>query len=181
MGGLSRDPDARRRQLANLRAGAGAAGEGNRRAVRHGGRSEVLFRDVAPEVRELAAALGDGAPVRDADGGLPPSDAVAVERAARILRRLRSVESWLDLHGQVAEDGTVRPAAELAVRLSGELGRALDSLGMSPRSRAALGLDLVRAADMATAMSEPDAARRRALLAEAGLDVTDDDPEVDDG
>ena len=46
----------------------------------------------------------------------------------------------------------------------------LDALGMTPRSRAKLGLDLVRAApDMATIMSEPDPERKRALAAEAGV------------
>ena len=75
---LSLDPDARARQLANLRL---AAPVGNLRAVRHGGRSELLLRDVDAEVRELMDALGDAAPVREG-GELPEADVAAVEVAA---------------------------------------------------------------------------------------------------
>jgi hypothetical protein len=49
-----------------------------------------------------------------------------------------------------------------------------ESLGMTPRSRARLGLDLSRTVDLATAMSEPDDERRAELLREAGLDDQDE-------
>jgi hypothetical protein len=46
---------------------------------------------------------------------------------------------------------------------------------MSPRARAALGLDLVRTVDVAQALSEPDAKRRAELLRLAGLEGGDGD------
>ena len=46
----------------------------------------------------------------------------------------------------------------------------LDALGMTPKSRAKLGLDLQRTVDLASAMSEPDAERRAELLREAGIE-----------
>lgn len=106
---LSSDPERRRRQLQNLRRApsddpavadrqrqnlrpAPPAPAGNARALVHGGRSELLLRDVEAEVAELAAALGDAAPVRDPDGGLPAADLIAVEAAARALKRYRHLE-----------------------------------------------------------------------------------------
>ena len=51
----------------------------------------------------------------------------------------------------------------------------LDALGMTPQSRAKLGLDLARTTDLATAMSEPNDDRRAELLREAGIDEEDSD------
>jgi hypothetical protein len=86
---LSRDPEKRARQLANLRP-APAAPAGHSRSLVLGGRAEVLFRDVSDEIRELLDVLGELAPVRDPDGSLPVADAVAVERAARALKPYRT-------------------------------------------------------------------------------------------
>ena len=147
MPGLSRDPRKRARQLANLRSYPSAP-SGNQRALIHGGRSELLVRDVEAEVRELMDALGDAAPVRDADGSLPTADVVAVERAARALKRYRHLNAWCDLHGRVVErTGDVKPAAEYELKAERELAAALDVLGMNPTSRARLGVDLVRGHD----------------------------------
>ncbi len=60
--GLSDDPAVRERQLQNLRPAPPAPKDNQRRLV-HGGRSEVLLRDVEAEVAEIAAALGDVAPI----------------------------------------------------------------------------------------------------------------------
>ncbi|MEK6273220.1 MAG: P27 family phage terminase small subunit [Actinomycetota bacterium] len=152
MSPLSRDDAARRRQLANLKRGSEAPTPpappaGNTRALQHGGHSEALLRDVSGEVRELLDALADAAPVRNPDGSLPAADAIAVERTARALKRYRHLSSWLDLHGRLDEDtGQVKPAAELELKAERELAAALDSLGMTPASRAKLGLDLARTA-----------------------------------
>lgn len=147
--------------LANLRRGDTIAPVGNTRAMRHGAYSAALVADVTPEVRELMDALGGVAPVRDPDGGLPDADVVAVERAARLLRRYRRIEAWLDLYGELDEKtGDVKPAARLAGELGTSLDRALDALGMTPTSRARLGLDLARTFDLAQAMAA-DAQRER--------------------
>lgn len=163
--GLSTDPEKRARQLANLRP-APPAPAGNRRTLRHGGYSEALVADVDTEVRELMDALGDAAPVREPDGSVPRADVVALERAARLLRRYRRVEAWLDLYGELDErTGDVKPAARLAGELGTALDRSLDALGMTPTSRAKLGLDLARTFDLAQAMAA-DAERERRELEE---------------
>lgn len=105
----------------------------------------MLLRDVEAEVAELAAALGDAAPVRDPDGGLPAADLIAVEAAARALKRWRHLSAWLDAHGRLVErDGSVKPAAELELRAERQLNDALDRLGMNPMARSKLGLNLAR-------------------------------------
>ena len=45
---------------------------------------------------------------------------------------------------------------------------------MSPRARAALGVDLARTVDLSTAMSEPDPDRRARLEAEAGVPLEEE-------
>jgi len=145
---LSDDPMKRARQLANLKPQpAPPPPEGNARGLRHGGHSELLLRDVEAEVRELMDAFGEAVPVRDAGGGVPAADVAAIERAARALKRYRHLAQWLDLHGRIEErTGAVKPAAELELKAERELAAALDSLGLTPTSRAKLGLDLARTA-----------------------------------
>jgi hypothetical protein len=136
---LSSDDAARSRQLANLRAGAGAAGPGNHRAMSHGGHSAALIADVEAEVLELMSALGAAAPVKEADGSPPAADMLAIERAARALKRWRHLSQWCDLHGRLQErTGKVKPAAELELKAERELTAALEALGMTTSSRAKL-------------------------------------------
>lgn len=167
---LSRDPEKRARQLANLRP-APAAPAGHSRSLVHGGRAEVLFRDVSDAVRELLDVLGELAPVRDPDGSLPAADAVAVERAARALKRYRHLAGWLDLHGRLTDAGDVKPASEYELRAERELAAALAELGMTPASRAKLGLDLQRAATSAEEADAARAARERLDARWAAIDV----------
>lgn len=151
---LSSDPAARERQLANLQP-APAAPSGNRRAVKHGAHSTLSADAISAEVRELYDVLADSAPLRDGVGALPVADEAAVEVAARALHRYRKIATWLDLHGRLAEKtGEPKPAARYEVDCERALERALDSLGLNPRSRARLGLDLAGAAEKA-----PDLAR----------------------
>jgi hypothetical protein len=141
-GGGRRHP----RSMANL-VHAPAAPAGNGRAVTHGFRSELLVRDVEDEIRELMDALAEAAPIRDPDGGLPGADVIAVETAARALKRWRSVSAWCDLHGRVSpETHEVRPAARYELEGERALQRCLDSLGMSPMARSRLGLNIARTA-----------------------------------
>lgn len=179
---LSRDEDARARQLANLRP-APPAPAGHRRSLIHGGHSELLLRDVEREVRELMDALGEGVPVRDRDGGVPPADVPAIERAARSLKRYRHLAGWLDLHGRITEKGEVKPAAELELKAERELASALDALGCSPRSRARLGLDVARAGrfDLAQHWAEQDDRVVDADAHEQDRDVDADAHELRDG
>jgi hypothetical protein len=135
-GGGARHPNS----LANLRS-APPAPLGHTRSLIHGGRSELLLRDVDAEVRELMDALGEAAPVRDPDGNLPPADVIAVEVAARALKRYRHLAAWLDAHGRIKEKtGDVKAAAELELRAERQLTGALDRLAMHPMARSKLGL-----------------------------------------
>lgn len=166
---LSRDPDKRRRQLANLRR-APAAPAGNRRNLRHGGHAEVNVPGLDRARLELFDWLAEAAPVRDPGGGLPIADAATVELAARALARARAVDSWLQVHGFVDDrTGEVKPAAYYLERATRTADGLLSSLGMNPRERMRMGVDMARTVDLATAMSEPDDERRRALLDEAGV------------
>ena len=153
MSPLSRDPEARARQLANLRDAPPPAPAGNARARRHGGYAEVARERIEGRARELLDALSADAPLRDADGELPRPDAAIVHLLATALCRLEDVESHLTAHGYLTDDGGVRPAADLASRLRRETADYLDALGMTPRSRARLGLDLSRGFDLAREMA----------------------------
>lgn len=178
---LSDDPAKRARQLANLRP-ATPAPIGNRRRLTHGGRSELLLRDVEAEVAELRDAFADAAPVRDLDGSAPAADTAALEVAARALKRYRHLSGWLDLHGRLDDRGGVRPAAELELKAERQLTAALDSLGMTPRSRVALGLDLART--RASLDEEMAAGREVWQRAERRLEAIDGDstgPDDDGG
>jgi len=136
-GGGARNPAS----LANLvRRGSSP---GDTRALTHGYKSETLVKDVEKEVRELQDALAEQAPVRDPDGSLPGADIVAVETAARALKRYRHVSAWCDLHGRL-DKGNIRPAARYELDAERALHRCLDVLGMNPASRVKLGLDLAR-------------------------------------
>jgi hypothetical protein len=146
---LSSDPAKRARQLANLRPGAAVAGPGNRRALRHGGYAAVAVERLEAKARQVYEALAADAPLRDPDGGLPAADAAAVTLLARCLVRLESVGEYLDRRGWEREDGDVRPALELEAKLRREAADHLDALGMTPRSRAKLGLDVARGFDLA--------------------------------
>lgn len=176
---LSKDPERRRRQLANLRK-APPAPFGHTRSVVHGGRATVLYRDVEAEVREVMDALAEAAPVREADGSLPDADLAAVEVAARALRRYRHVAGWCDAHGRIREKtGEVKPAAEYELSAARALAAALADLGMTPTSRAKLGVDLARGTSLADELAEARQAREQRELRDA--DVIDADPDDDGG
>ena len=186
MSPLSSDPDARARQLANLRSGQRAGnltpGAGQERAAlantRHGAYSSALLANVEGEVVELRDALAEAAPVRDAAGQVPAADYTALEIAARRLKRYRHLSSWLDLHGRIDEEtGDVKPAARLELDAEKALTASLDALGMNPQARARLNLNLARTVDLATAMSEPDPELRRSLMRQAGVPVDAEEAE----
>jgi hypothetical protein len=154
MSPLSRDPIARGAQLANLRRG-GTAIDGNGNAIKHGAYATLSAEAISAEVRELYDVLADSAPLRDGVGELPVADEAAVEVAARALHRYRKIATWLDLHGRIDEKtGEPKGAAKYENECEARLERALDALGLNPRSRARLGLDLVSAAEKAPDLAQ---------------------------
>ena len=139
------------------------------------------------DLLEIIDAIAATAPVRDSDGGLPPVDQVAVEIAARALKRYRSVVTWHDMHGRINDKGEERSSARYELDAERQLMRALDALGMSPAARARLGVDLARSAsllDQATSMrAAGDRLRARAAAIEAGrqdVDVLEADTRNDE-
>jgi Phage terminase, small subunit len=174
-GGGARHPNS----LANLRPGAGAGDSGLQRARSHGAYTQLAADRVSERERAIIAALSSDAPLRDGADELPAHDGAIVTLLAQCLCRLEDVSANLRDFGLFVQRGKrkghVRPAVELEAKLRREAAGYLDSLGMTPKARAALGVDLARTVDLATAMSEPDPERRGELMRRAGLHQEGDD------
>lgn len=144
---LSADPMKQARQLANLkRGGAPSAPAGNRRAVTHGAYANVLTDRLDAKVAEVFAALAADAPVKDTDGMLPAADGAMVRLLAAALCRLDDIGDYLRDRG--LRDGKQRLRVnelDLERRIRAEAADYAAAMGMQPRARAALGLDLARA------------------------------------
>jgi hypothetical protein len=144
MSPLSSDPRAREAQLANLVPGAGAAGPGERRYAKHGGYAAIANDRLDAECRKVFAALAESAPVRE-DGEVPAADVAAVRLLATTLCRLDDVNEYVARRGWQDDEGRPRPVLDYEQRLRGHALDQMEALGMTPRSRAKLGLDLARA------------------------------------
>lgn len=144
MSPLSRNPERRAVQLANLRAGAGQAGVGNSRSRTHGAYARIAEAELEAQTRDIFDALAVDAPVRDADGGLPAADVLVVRMLAEVLIRRERVRIEELRHGLEAPDGKLRGVVEYGLRLDGQALEYAKELGMTPASRAKLGLDLAR-------------------------------------
>jgi hypothetical protein len=196
VGGLSKDPDKRAKQLANLKRGGNSpearrgyeawlADLKERRLIGtstmpHGGGATSRTLPVSDKAHAIYLVLAEDAPLRDQDGELPRADRMTVELLALCLARLDSVTTYLTMHGPLDLKGNVRPAAEYEVKLRREAAGHADALGMSPRSRARLGLDLTRQSsieqvrDMQSDMrAAGDRLRARAAAIEAENGVID--------
>jgi hypothetical protein len=142
------------RSLANLKRG----GQTTRPdlAVKHGAYARVAAEALDEKTRTIYDALAADAPLRADDGGLPSHDAVQVRLLADVLCRLDSVGAWLA--GRWASDEG-RPVLEVESKLRREAADYLDALGMTPRSRARLGIDVRRAQgfDLARVWADEDA------------------------
>lgn len=147
---LSDRPAARQRQLANLKQGGTVAPSGNSRAATHGGYATVAAGRLEEREREVFAALNADLPLRDADGSPPAADQVAVSLLAECLCRLDSVRDYLSRRGIEDRKGRLRPAVEVEAKLRREALDFAEALGLTPRSRVRLGLDLARGADLAS-------------------------------
>ena len=155
---LSSDPTARAASLANLRPGSPGL-HGNAYSRTHGGYAAVARERLEAKELEVYDAISADAPLRDVDGGLPSHDAAAVALLAQCLCRLEDVSANIRDFGLFDQKtGSVRPAVDLEGKLRREAAGYLDTLGMTPKARAALGLDLVRAGQ-ATISDELNAAR----------------------
>ena len=176
-GGGARNPNS----LANLIPGAGQAGVGNTRRNEHGGYAAIIPSRLREKEREVYDVLSADLPLREADGSAPATDALVVSLLAETLCRLDSVKSFVNRRGFEDDKGEVRPAVTLETRLRDQGLAIAKELGMTPASRARLGLDLIRAAGAAEDEAANRAARDRLDRRFAGLDRTAQDSSVDGG
>jgi hypothetical protein len=143
-GGSSKDPAARGRSIANLRRG-GQTPDGSQRVTHGAFRRVVDAGDLDAKARTIFDALAADAPLRDPSGELPAADAVTVKLLADALVRLDDVADYLRRHGLEDAKGELRVSAlDVERRLQATAADLAARLGMSPRARAQLGLDLAR-------------------------------------
>lgn len=159
MSPLSADPVKRARQLGNLQRGGGRPlSPEHRPALRHGAYATIAADRLDAKAREVFDALAADAPLRER-GELPAADGAVVRLAAEALCRLDSVSDYLARRGIEDEKGQLRAGVlEVEGRLRREASDHLEALGMSPRSRARLGVDVARAQafDLAQHWAEQD-------------------------
>lgn len=138
--------------------------KGNQRGRRHGGHA-VIARS---ELTEVGDAIRQVVPVQH------QADDWTIRELADALVRLGRFRDYIDAHdpwsGSKAQVTKVRSAMRHEERMANRVLRLLRELGMTPASRAKLGVDIARSVSLAEAMSEPDAAKRADLLRQAGLD-----------
>jgi hypothetical protein len=137
---------------------------GNQVARRHGAQALLALR---PRVREIAEALAAVAPVaHEADGP-------AVELLATMLARLEAVDAYVGERGLVTGSGDPYPVLGLVSRWERNATALLDKLGMTSAGRAALGLVVARAQEIAAGtldysrLDDDELAQLRALVEKA--------------
>ena len=138
---------------------------GNLAAVTHGARSPALVREraeqLAPQVLEVHPHLDER------------RDGPAVMRYATLLARIERVYAWLGERADAVfadvESGEVHGVYQRLGEWERAAGLSEDRLGLSPLTRAKLGIDQLRAADLVTALAEAEQVgdRARARLAAA--------------
>jgi hypothetical protein len=158
--------------MQNLRRPAGAQ-KGQQLALRNGSRAKLPVGNIKRARLEIQEALAAAAPLRDKDGGLPIADRAAVEIVAAGLARQRYMEEYLERVTPFTNGFHLRYTLVRELRRTEkQLLAALHELGMTPRGRAALGLDVARTgAALQTIKPVSTAERSRAvavLIARAG-------------
>jgi hypothetical protein len=110
--------------------------KGNDVALVHGARSVVALEpranEIADEIRELVPAVS-------------PSDEPSIRLLALALAQVEAATIWLAEEGIVDERGQPRGLLRHLGTMLNTAARIADRLGMTPTSRAQLGLDLTRA------------------------------------
>jgi Phage terminase, small subunit len=138
-------------------------GEGNQLAVTHGAYSPAVLR---AKVDELADEISSIVPASN------EADQPTIRLLALALARIEAAHDWLQSqpHGLFRDGkGTPQPILKQLSTWENSAARLCDRLGLTPVSRASLGLDLVRTEAVARGrvdLSRLDAAERAQL---AGL------------
>jgi hypothetical protein len=121
---------------------------GNTLAARSGFWASPLLRDDdRAEVEEIADTVRAALPIYEAGFEL------AVEQLAVRLWRQRRAYADLSAHG-VLRDGRPAPVLADLSKVENAIQRDLDALGLTPLSRARLGLDLARTEDSIQSLIE---------------------------
>ena len=144
-GALTRSERRERRELHRLVLRSRPEGwsrpfeKGNTLARRHGAMATL---SLAPRANEIATELRELVPTRS------ESDEPTIRLLALVLARIEAANAWLDEHGLFRDaKGQPQPVLKALSTWENTAARLCDRLGLTPTSRAALGLDLSRTAD----------------------------------
>jgi hypothetical protein len=147
------------------------APKGNKRGVRHGGlvtrKSSAI--EMAAKQEELEAALAKAAPARAPGDKLPIHDKHIVGLLAATMVQFDNMTEFSREHGFLDEHGDPLTFVDVYGKVADRIARLLDKMGMTPASRAKLGLALVKQATLAEALSEPDRDKRMEMLNDLGV------------
>jgi phage terminase small subunit len=109
---------------------------GNQVGMRHGANGVIALQ---PRAAELADGLREVVPTYCA------SDEYMVRSLALVLARIERATAWLDEHDIFSDkSGNMQPVLRMLSTWENTAARLCDQLGLSPASRARLGLDLSR-------------------------------------
>lgn len=109
---------------------------GEMRALKHGAWSLALTSERSGELADYLASI-------------VPADSTADEPAivllAQVLARIERANAWLEVHGDLDAKGNPRPVHRVLATWEAQARRLCADLGLTPTSRARLGLDVARA------------------------------------
>ena len=148
-------PEGMAKSLANLRQ---FLPDGPREREYHGVTS---IRFAQPQTRDLAEEIRNA--LQD-DGAvwIGESDFIQIQLLALCLRRIGQADKYLDqVNTLTNKKGEVRPVLDLLVKLLREAQSLADSLGLTPRSRVNLGIDLLKGQSLAALMARAQAPKGR--------------------
>jgi hypothetical protein len=140
-----------------------AAPKGNTRTVTHG-HSAMLA--LAPRSAEIAETLKPLVPT------YCESDEPALRLLSLQLARIEAAGEYLAENGLLDESGVPRPVLRVLSTTENSAARLMDALGMTPTSRAKLGVDLM---DQNSKAARLDAFRDAGVRARERLEAMADD------
>ena len=135
--------------------------EGNKAAVTHGAYSVEVYGEVAREL--VTGVLAD----RPQLGRYRTAVAAWADVEAKCL----VIREWLEDRGMLEDDGKVRPAVDLLLKLEGRADKARQRLGLDPRADAELARSTAEAHHAAADLDAVRAAGREALRARERADA----------
>lgn len=146
-----KDQELNTKSLANIQPPPSPATSGNARSLKHGAFSEnYLSPLVEKKEKEIVTLLGEVSYITTIDS-------IVVRNLARCLSRLERFDCYLDEVNEVIGSGSkqkLNPVISAYFTALETARRHCEALGLSPSSRAKLGVDLVRYSDIAERLAE---------------------------